>query len=150
MEASADKSHHTREPTSTKPPDHSPEVPMRRRSRVASLDHQLLNISEILISIFANCSQSTNAALTRVCRAWSDLALDRLWSSLPSLLPLLRVLLPLVIVDDVLVRIVLIFTWFPHSHPLPTRTLIDRQGPRIGSAFGHWQAEFKDSSTMMV
>ncbi|KAG8956798.1 hypothetical protein FRC04_000276 [Tulasnella sp. 424] len=64
--------------------------------------HRLLGIPEILIDVFSNCSPSTNAALTRVCRTWSDLASDQLWSSLPSLLPLLRILLPLVLVDDAL------------------------------------------------
>ncbi|KIO31005.1 hypothetical protein M407DRAFT_19887 [Tulasnella calospora MUT 4182] len=64
--------------------------------------HPLLDFPDILTIIFTDCSPATNAALARVCRTWNDVAVDRLWSSLPSLLPLLRILLPLIIVDDVL------------------------------------------------
>ncbi|KAG8982138.1 hypothetical protein FRC05_000280, partial [Tulasnella sp. 425] len=62
----------------------------------------LTYIPEILSNISAKCSLSTNATLTRVCRTWGDLASDQVWSSLPSLLPLLRILLPLVMVDGAL------------------------------------------------
>lgn len=64
--------------------------------------HRAFDIPEILSNISATCSLSTNATLTRVCRTWGDLASDRVWSSLPSLLPLLRILLPLEIVDGAL------------------------------------------------
>lgn len=60
--------------------------------------HPSLN-HDILINVFANCTQSANAVSARVCRRWSEPAIDHLWLSLPSLFPLLRVLLPLVIVD---------------------------------------------------
>ncbi|KIO31003.1 hypothetical protein M407DRAFT_19885 [Tulasnella calospora MUT 4182] len=64
--------------------------------------HPSLDIPEILVNIFSKCNRSTNAASSLVCRRWSDVGVDQLWSSLPSLLPLLRILLPLVIVDDTL------------------------------------------------
>ncbi|KIO31006.1 hypothetical protein M407DRAFT_19888 [Tulasnella calospora MUT 4182] len=64
--------------------------------------HRLFDLPDILTAIFTNCNPSTTATLARVCRNWNDLVIDQLWSSLPSLLPLLRILLPLVVVGDAL------------------------------------------------
>lgn len=77
-----------------------------------------MDIPEILINISAKCDRSTNAALARVCRTWSDFAVEQLWSALPSLLPLLRVLLPLVVIDGALVSKALIKGSPPNSDPL--------------------------------
>ncbi|KIO31004.1 hypothetical protein M407DRAFT_19886 [Tulasnella calospora MUT 4182] len=62
--------------------------------------HPSLDIPEILVNIFSKCDRSTNAVSSLVCQTWNDFAVEQLWSSLPSLLPLLRILLPLVIIDD--------------------------------------------------
>ena len=41
--------------------------------------HQALNIYEILENIFLHLDQSSNATNARVCKLWSDAALDNIW-----------------------------------------------------------------------
>ncbi|KAG8906862.1 hypothetical protein FRB99_005922 [Tulasnella sp. 403] len=63
---------------------------------------RVLYIPELLNTIFEflyyRWANATSAAL--VCRLWSDIALDCVWRSVPSLMPLLRVLAPLATGDD--------------------------------------------------
>jgi hypothetical protein len=49
---------------------------------------------EILALIFQSCSLLTNATCARVCRAWSDPALDALWREVKDIRHLLRLMPP--------------------------------------------------------
>lgn len=50
---------------------------------------------ELLSKIFEKSDQKDCAAAAIVCRQWSNAALDELWRSLPSLMPLLNLLGPI-------------------------------------------------------
>lgn len=54
-----------------------------------------LRIPEVLLEIFAASDNPTRAVSARVCRSWSNLALDVLWRDMSSPIPLLQVLSPL-------------------------------------------------------
>ncbi|KAG8950574.1 hypothetical protein FRC04_007393 [Tulasnella sp. 424] len=54
-----------------------------------------LRIPEVLLEIFAASDNSTRAVSARVCRSWSNLALDVLWRDMNSPIPLLQILSPL-------------------------------------------------------
>lgn len=51
-----------------------------------------MEIPEVIQNIFELADQSTQVAGARVCRNWSTRALDSLWSSLESVVPLLQVM----------------------------------------------------------
>ncbi|KAG8915897.1 hypothetical protein FRC00_008438 [Tulasnella sp. 408] len=53
-----------------------------------------LSIPEVLSLIFSNGSPETQAACARVCKKWSEVALDELWRELEDIYPLLRLLIP--------------------------------------------------------
>ncbi|GJJ07537.1 hypothetical protein Clacol_001739 [Clathrus columnatus] len=53
---------------------------------------RVLQIQEILAIIFQTCPLSTNAICARVCRAWSDPALDALWREVKDLRNLLKLI----------------------------------------------------------
>ncbi|KAG8909988.1 hypothetical protein FRC01_006612 [Tulasnella sp. 417] len=52
-------------------------------------------LEEILRLIFQFTEQASLSRAARVSRAWSNIALDELWRSLPSIFPLLKLLAPL-------------------------------------------------------
>ncbi|KAG8961247.1 hypothetical protein FRC00_012868, partial [Tulasnella sp. 408] len=54
-----------------------------------------LALEEILRLIFKFAEKAPLSRAARVSRAWSDIALQELWRSLPSIFPLLRLLAPL-------------------------------------------------------
>lgn len=51
-----------------------------------------MRFQEILSIIFQTCPLSTNAICARVCRAWSDPALDALWREVKDLRNLLKLI----------------------------------------------------------
>ncbi|KIJ56787.1 hypothetical protein M422DRAFT_238387 [Sphaerobolus stellatus SS14] len=53
---------------------------------------RVLQIQEILSIIFQSCPLATNAICARVCRAWSDPALDALWREVKDIRHLLRLI----------------------------------------------------------
>ncbi|KAF8591499.1 hypothetical protein K439DRAFT_901007 [Ramaria rubella] len=55
---------------------------------------RVLQIQEILAIIFQSCPLPTNAVCARVCRAWSDPALDALWREIKDIRHLLRLMPP--------------------------------------------------------
>lgn len=61
--------------------------------------HAALNLPEIVAGILEASDQADRAASARVCREWSTIALDKLWRSLDSLLPLFVLLSPVVMHD---------------------------------------------------
>ncbi|KAH8113190.1 hypothetical protein DFH11DRAFT_1744574 [Phellopilus nigrolimitatus] len=54
-----------------------------------------LAIAEIQLQIFSLIEKSDSARCARVCRRWKEAALDRVWSSMDSLVPLVQLLAPL-------------------------------------------------------
>lgn len=54
-----------------------------------------LAISEVLELTFSLCRRRDAVQCARVCTSWKDLALDRVWRDLESLLPLFEILAPL-------------------------------------------------------
>ncbi|KAJ8519573.1 hypothetical protein ONZ45_g3473 [Pleurotus djamor] len=60
------------------------------------LRHRALSLSEILRSIFEHLDNNLLSVCARVCKAWTDEALDCLWYKLRSLHVLLRLLAPVV------------------------------------------------------
>lgn len=55
--------------------------------------HTVLQSPDILSSIFAHLDQADLARATQVCKLWNDWS-DGLWSSLPTLAPILRLVFP--------------------------------------------------------
>ncbi|KAG8872686.1 hypothetical protein FRB98_009474 [Tulasnella sp. 332] len=75
------------------------------RNSLASLVMQGANLAErslatevpeILFIIFKGLARCDQATAARVCRQWSDVVLDQLWSSLDSLRPVLQLLGPVI------------------------------------------------------
>lgn len=83
-------------------------------SRPVGLDtfhetHQMLAVHEIISKIIQNCRPRDQAVAARVSRFWCDVALDWVWRDIESILPLLRLLAPLVDTESGLVSIQLPF-----------------------------------------
>jgi hypothetical protein len=69
--------------------------------------HRALFIDELLRQIFSFISEDgseTLGALARSCKAWTDPALDLVWMTLTSVVPLLHVIPGVQLVDGVYVR----------------------------------------------
>lgn len=73
--------------------------------------HPVLLIDEILEHILEQCSdwsekdyRRTLSQVARCCRAWQDPALDRLWSRLDGIMPLVRLLPGCLMRDSEVVR----------------------------------------------
>lgn len=58
----------------------------------AGFELQLIPKQEILSIIFQCCPLPTNAVCARVCRGWSDPALDALWREIKDIRHLLRLM----------------------------------------------------------
>lgn len=58
--------------------------------------HRVLSVHEIISNILQNAPPHDQAMAARTSSLWSDIALDCLWRELDSVLPLLRLLAPLV------------------------------------------------------
>ncbi|KAG8880774.1 hypothetical protein FRB97_000439 [Tulasnella sp. 331] len=68
------------------------------KSRVLQVKcHHALCIPEVLDHIFDLSGPSSKAAAAGVCQLWSSRALDRLWVEMPSILPLLELISPVVV-----------------------------------------------------
>lgn len=67
----------------------------------------MLAVYEIICNILQNCQRHDQAVAARVSRLWCDVALDCLWRNIDSVVPLLRLLSPLVIGESGLVSILL-------------------------------------------
>ena len=57
--------------------------------------HRVLRIPELLQMIFGILDLPSNAMNARVCKQWSDIALDILWREIDELYILFRILVPL-------------------------------------------------------
>ncbi|KAG8945183.1 hypothetical protein FRC04_001162 [Tulasnella sp. 424] len=57
-------------------------------------EHDPLALEELLRSIFQFAEPPSLAVAARVCQRWNGIALDELWRSLPSIYPLLTLLVP--------------------------------------------------------
>jgi len=63
--------------------------------------HRVLRIPELLQMIFGVLDLPSNTVNARVCKQWSDIALDMLWREVDGLHILFRILAPLIItVED--------------------------------------------------
>ncbi|KAG8972854.1 hypothetical protein FRC05_009493 [Tulasnella sp. 425] len=58
--------------------------------------HRMLAVYEIISNILQNCQRHDQAVAARVSRLWYGVVLDWLWRDIDSVLPLLRLLSPLV------------------------------------------------------
>ncbi|KIO26779.1 hypothetical protein M407DRAFT_23974, partial [Tulasnella calospora MUT 4182] len=98
----------------TAPPDLCTDTPPEddRTSNCSMMSNSRLP-PEVLYIIFALLQDSLKdrAAAALVCRSWSDAALDELWRSLPSFLPLLKLLGPFSYINQ------LALTQAPQTHP---------------------------------
>ncbi|KAH8113752.1 hypothetical protein DFH11DRAFT_272706 [Phellopilus nigrolimitatus] len=54
--------------------------------------HRVLQLVELLDNIFSSCDRASNAECARVCKLWADTALNSLWRSLESSIPLFSIL----------------------------------------------------------
>lgn len=61
--------------------------------------HRALGIPELLYTIFRYMDNPCNASNARVCRKWSEIALDTLWRSVDDLNRLFGLLVPTKEVD---------------------------------------------------
>jgi hypothetical protein len=61
----------------------------------ASAMHRVLGIPELLDMIFRFLDDASNASNARVCRQWSEIALDTLWKDVNDLYRLFGLLAPL-------------------------------------------------------
>ncbi|KAG8972852.1 hypothetical protein FRC05_009491 [Tulasnella sp. 425] len=73
----------------------------QHNSRPVDLDtsqemHRMLAVHEIISNIVQHCRPHVQAVAARVSRFWCDVALDWLWRDIDSILPLMRLLAPLV------------------------------------------------------
>ncbi|KAG8945182.1 hypothetical protein FRC04_001161 [Tulasnella sp. 424] len=66
----------------------------RSATSASIVEHNPLALEEILRSIFQLAEPPSLAVAARVCQRWSGIALDELWRSLPSIYPLLTLLVP--------------------------------------------------------
>ena len=57
--------------------------------------HRVLRIPELLQIIFSILDLPSNTVNARVCKQWSDIALDILWREIDDLYLLFRILAPL-------------------------------------------------------
>ena len=64
---------------------------------------QAVFIPEIVGMICDMCDQGDASRAARICRAWSEIALDRVWQDLPDIIYLLQLLHPLVETEEGLV-----------------------------------------------
>lgn len=60
---------------------------------MTGIRNQGWDISEILQQVLGLAGRSTRASAARICKYWSQIALDSLWEELDSLMPLLSLLL---------------------------------------------------------
>ncbi|PPQ76084.1 hypothetical protein CVT26_004591 [Gymnopilus dilepis] len=67
-------------------------------SNELSRSHRVLRIPELLDMIFGYLDPNSNAVNARVCRRWSDIALDTLWKEVDDLYRLFGLLAPLRVV----------------------------------------------------
>ena len=58
--------------------------------------HRVLRIPELLQMIFCTLDLPSNAVNARVCKQWSDIALDILWREIDELYILFKILAPLI------------------------------------------------------
>jgi F-box-like len=66
----------------------------------ASTTHRALRIPELLDMIFRFLDDASNASNARVCRQWSEIALDTLWRDVNDFFRLFGLLAPLRKLDD--------------------------------------------------
>jgi F-box-like len=66
----------------------------------ASTMHRVLGIPELLDMVFRFLDDASNASNARVCRQWSEIALDMLWRDVNDLYRLFGLLAPLRKADD--------------------------------------------------
>ena len=57
--------------------------------------HRVLRIPELLQMIFSILDPPSNTVNARVCKQWSDIALDILWREIDELYVLFKILAPL-------------------------------------------------------
>ena len=57
--------------------------------------HRVLRIPELLQIVFGTLDLPSNTVNARVCKQWSDIALDKLWREVDDLYLLFRILAPL-------------------------------------------------------
>lgn len=69
-----------------------------RRRGIRNAMHHALNVSEILRSIFVQLKRDSNARNARVCKQWSDVALDITWAVVAP--EVFRALAPMIVSAD--------------------------------------------------
>jgi hypothetical protein len=62
--------------------------------------HRILGIPELLDMVFRFLDEASNASNARICRQWSEIALDTLWRDVNDLHRLFGLLAPLRKADD--------------------------------------------------
>ena len=62
--------------------------------------HRVLHIPELLQMIFSILDPPSNTVNARVCKQWSDIALDNLWREIDELYYLFGILAPLTMTID--------------------------------------------------
>lgn len=67
--------------------------------------HKALTLSEILNLIFAFLPRSANATNARVCKTWSDSALDDVWYEIPDVSKVFQALAATVVSNGKLVSL---------------------------------------------
>ncbi|KAG8900847.1 hypothetical protein FRC00_010815 [Tulasnella sp. 408] len=66
-----------------------------KNSKTAESEARALSIPELLSMVFSHSAKPELAISARVCKTWSDPALDELWKNLKNVFPLLQLVLDL-------------------------------------------------------
>ena len=111
--------------------------------------HRVFGIPELLDMVFRFLDDASNASNVRVCRQWSEIALDTLWRDVNDLHRLFGLLAPLQRPDgrDEYVRDATIQGLDPHSYELTFADL--RSIARIWRLETFWEIQWTCASTIL-